>query len=141
MNIKSRGVLTGAFIAALSLVLVAAPANAAGSVINVGPGTLLAKGAALEVPVTFVCDVDSAYASVTVIITQKVSQGRTATGNFSTTDFTCTGESQTVTLTLNAANAAFKNGTALADVDLFTCPPDFNCQDLRILKEISLKNK
>jgi hypothetical protein len=142
MNIKSR-VLTAGVIAA-SLMSVAAPANAAvRTILDIGPGLLVAKGAVVDVPVTFICDPGSSSTSLSLHLEQKVSQQRTALGNGFESDFACTGESQTVTITVEApkrGTTAFKNGTALAQVSLFTCAPDSTCNSESLSQEIALKN-
>jgi hypothetical protein len=143
MNIKSRVITAGVFAASLSLMSVAAPANAAVvAILDVGQGTLLEKGMAAEVPVTLVCDPGSVLAQADVSLHQKVSQGRVTRG-FGFTDFTCTGQSQTVTVTAtvsDAVNIPFKNGIAVADVTLIACPQDSSCDVVTIRREIFLKN-
>jgi hypothetical protein len=145
INIKPRVVATGVLAASLSLVSVAAPANAAvRTILDIGPGSLVAKGAMVDLPVTFICDQGSFNTSLTVQLQQNASQQRTATGSGVESGFVCTGKTQTVTLTIKgprrAPAIAFKNGTASVQVSLTTCAPDSTCGSESLSKEVMLKN-
>jgi hypothetical protein len=143
MNIKSRVVTTAVFAASISLMSVAVPANAAVlTALDVGQGTLLDRGMSVDVPVTLVCDPGSVFAQVSVQVNQRVSQGRITRG-FGTTDVTCTGQSQIVTVNAPVSapvNILFKNGTAVAEVFLIACDLGGTCDEVRIRPEIFLKN-
>lgn len=78
--------------------------------------TLVARGAAVLVPVEVVCPAGSfAYLSTTV---NQRAGSRIATGAASTSDFACTGATQIVNVLVYAQGQAFKQGTAVADAYL-----------------------
>jgi uncharacterized membrane protein len=112
-------IVMGLLVAALA---VASPANAQPvlSSVVIGDGRLVARGAAVDVPVTVVCT--GTVASVNVELSQRVAQGRVATGFGQTDGATpCTGTEQTITVRANAVLAAFKNGAALATATVGVC--------------------
>jgi hypothetical protein len=124
----------------IGLFATASPA-AADSVTSVGDGTLLAKGAAVSITYAYECDAGQTVATE-IRLTQRVSQGRTATGRAigSSFNITCTGF-DTQTVSVRADSLAFKTGTAVATISLATCTtagycvqyPDFT-QEIRIRK-------
>lgn len=141
-RIRNRAILAGVFVVGLGLVPATGPANAAEtSILNIGPGHLVAKGAAVDVPVTFVCDPYSGVDAIHLELTQEVNKGRSAIGQQSTR-VTCTGETQTITASINASTrgVAFKNGTAEATAS-FCIPDVFSCGFSSITREVTLKNK
>lgn len=145
INLRTRIVLTGLFAASLSFLSAAAPANAADPVIlDVGTGHLLAKGAAAEVPVTFICDPDSVDTLINLEVDQKVSQGRSALGGGSVVGFVCTGGTQTITIQVGISprlGIPYKNGIAVARVVLQACSSEGVCITTNDIREIFLKNK
>jgi hypothetical protein len=139
MKTKIRATITAACTA--GLLSIATPAFAAGAILDVGDGTLLAKGAGATIPITFVCDAGQTYL-IDLGVQQRVSQGRVAKGGTQTFG-DCTGSEQTITLTVTSdgdSNLAFKSGSALARVFFETCGIDF-CDRFSADYEIALKNK
>jgi hypothetical protein len=82
------------------------------------PATLVARGAAVNVPVKVACT--SSHAFLDLQVTERV--GSSIASGFAFTDVACTGRSQTVIMTVTDFSAkAFKKGSALARADLFGC--------------------
>ncbi|MBO1267892.1 hypothetical protein [Arthrobacter cavernae] len=133
----------------VGLFAMAGPASAATSVTDISDGTLLAEGVAVEVSFSFTCDKGRNVTS-NLMISQRVNAGRIARGFGSNTGGfePCTGDLQTETVTVIAESSAFKNGTALAIVDLLLCDPGFpgfpgvpdfsSCTNFRSIEEIQL---
>jgi hypothetical protein len=136
MKTRSRGAAGAALIAASSLFL-AAPATAAPAIINVSDGTLLAKGAAVGVSITFQCDEGFHYV-LELNVTQKVNRNKVTTGT-TQTNADCTGSSQTVHLAVGPDSRetpiAFKSGSALVSVLLVDVG-----ETQSVLQEIKLRN-
>ena len=127
---------------AATLVTMATPAQAAPStLVSVGPGILVADGAAVDVPVTFVCDTDPALimAIPIVQVTQSVSDGRIAGGG-GNDQLGCTRQAQTVTIRVIPNMMAFNEGAAAASVYLQTCSAQFQCTATILHTEITLAN-
>jgi len=127
---------------AAPLVAMATPAQAApATLVSAGPGVLVADGAAVDVPVTFVCDTDPALvmAIPVVQITQRVSDGRIAGGG-GNDQLSCTKQTQTVTIRVVPTMMAFNEGAAAASVYLQTCSAQFQCSAVIIHTEITLDN-
>ena len=127
---------------AATLVAMATPAQAApATLVSAGPGVLVADGAAVDVPVTFVCDTDPALvmAIPVVQITQRVSDGRIAGGG-GNDQLSCTKQTQTVTIRVVPTVMAFNEGAAAASVYLQTCSAQFQCSAVIIHTEITLDN-
>jgi len=127
-NTVRRASVIAVTITAASLML-AAPAFAQvePAIRDIGNGTLLAKGAAVSIPVQFICEQGFFY-NVNINLNQKVSKGQVATGS-SQVNGTCSGQVQSATLTIRPdtrdSNArAFKKGTALAEGSGSFCTPD-----------------
>ena len=85
--------------------------------------TLVARGAAVLVPVEIRCPAGST-GFLSVRVTQRVGS-RIASGSGSTSDFVCTGATQTVEVLVPAQGQAFKKGPAVAEASLFACGPFF----------------
>lgn len=120
--------------------VVAAPAMAVTPTISsVGPGTLLGKGAAASVPITFVCDAEEQY-SIGFGLQQRVS-GKRLTAGSAQGDGICTGETQTATLQVAPTPYPYKKGTAAAFVTVFVFCSDqgFFCERADSNREIVLK--
>jgi hypothetical protein len=125
---------------AAMLVTIATPAQAApAALVSAGPGILVADGAAVDVPVTFVCDSDPALiiAIPVVQITQRVSEGRIAGGG-GNDQLSCTKQAQTVTIRVIPNMMAFNEGAAAASVYLQTCSAQFQCSAVITHTEITL---
>ena len=89
---------------------------------------LVAKGAAVLVPVEVTCPAGTAFGSLSVQVTQRVGS-RIASGFGGTSNFACTGTTQVVHVLVTAQDAAFKKGPAVAQASLFVCG-DFGCQSV-----------
>ena len=125
---------------AAGLMGIAAPAHAApATLVSAGPGILVADGAAVDVPVTFVCDSDpTLLIAVPVIqLTQRVSDGRIA-GGVGNEELSCTRQSQTVTIRVVPNAMAFNEGTAAATIVLQSCNAQFQCSVEIINTELKL---
>jgi hypothetical protein len=85
--------------------------------------SLVARGAAVLVPVEIRCPAGST-GFLSVRVTQRAGS-RIASGVGSTSDFVCTGATQTVEVLVPAQDQAFKKGAAIADASLFVCGPTF----------------
>lgn len=145
MNLKSRASITGVF-AALTLMSVAAPAHAADlTILDIGNGTLVRKGIAVEVPVTFVCPADSIETGLNLEVREDYGNGDFAAAGQGVVGFTCTGETQTITVTAPATSKGgavpLKIGKATATVLMQVCSPTFDCPQVEITTEIKIKNK
>lgn len=123
MNVRRKyfAIPAGAMLLA---VMGAAPAVAA-NVLEVSPhATLIAKGVAVDVPVTYSCSPPTAeygYRYLSMHLAQVVRAQQVATSSIEFTP-TCDGTDQriTVRLTVDGGNPAFKAGTALVDATLYT---------------------
>jgi hypothetical protein len=80
--------------------------------------TLVARGAAVSVPVEVTCFPGS-NAFLSVRVTQRTGS-RIASG-FGDAQFTCTGEPQTVDVLVHAQGQAFKKGPAVVQATLSSC--------------------
>ena len=92
------------------------------SVLSVEVGdeaTLVARGAAVLVPVEIRCPAGST-GFLSVRVTQRAGS-RIASGSGGTTDFVCTGATQTVDVLVHAQGQAFKKGPAVAEASLSVC--------------------
>jgi hypothetical protein len=123
-----RIMLVGTISLALATLVPILPAFASPTAtVQVGqPGTLVAKGAAVEVPIVYSCSSDTTFASLSVTITQRVGSNEIATGTGVNTDLlTCDGSEHTyvilVTPTNGGSNNAFRKGEALAEGHLLAC--------------------
>jgi hypothetical protein len=109
------------------LVVTAGPASAATGSIQVGPtATLVANGAAVDVPLTVSLTCDEGFDSgvVNVFVTQ--TRGTSVvSGSAESGSFACTGETQN--LTVRAFGGPFHGGPALVNATLLQCgfDPDF----------------
>ena len=93
--------------------------GAPGLTIVIGPsGTIVAKGAGIDVTVTISCDFPSFGGGVSA--TQR-SGNSIAQANTSLPNIPCDGTPHTVVVGMQASNAPFKRGTALVDVNVFSC--------------------
>ena len=83
------------------------------------PGHLVARGAAVSVPVVVTCNSQGAY--VTLHVTENVGRGRIARG-YTTVSVGCTGGHQTILITVaTMSNRAFAKGSAYAAADISGC--------------------
>jgi hypothetical protein len=88
------------------------------------PATLVARGAAVDVPLQVTCNGPSA--DITVTVTQKSGSGVAEGNGF--TSVGCTGASQQILVraTANSFGKAFKQGTAVATADISGCSQNFD---------------
>ncbi len=99
-------------------------------------GTLIAKGAGVVIPVDVTCPAGTT-SFLGVSITQ--TRGRFIASGGGGVEVACTGETQTVSVTVFAQNGAFKRGTALVDAHLTSCTDFFGpCSTVRDTEVISL---
>ncbi|MFE4544284.1 hypothetical protein [Arthrobacter sp. NPDC056727] len=122
------------------LMAVAGPAHAApATLVSAGPGILVADGAAVDIPVTFVCDTDPTLVTAVPVIqlNQRVSDGRIA-GGLGNAELSCTHKAQTVTIRVIPNVMAFNEGTAAATVVLQSCTVQFQCSAEIINTEVEL---
>lgn len=98
--------------------------------------TLVARGAAVLVPVEVVCPAGSTFRSLNVQVTQRAGS-RIASGFGSTSDFVCTGATQTINVLVTAQDLAFKKGPAVAQASLFVCN-EFGCQSVTDTENIDI---
>jgi hypothetical protein len=125
---------------AAGLMGIAAPAHAApATLVTAGPGILVADGAAVDIPVTFVCDTDPTLVTAVPVIqlTQRVSDGRIA-GGLGNAELNCTRKAQTVTIRVVPNVMAFNEGTAAATIVLQSCSVQFQCSAEIINTEVDL---
>jgi hypothetical protein len=86
------------------------------------PATLVARGAAVDVPLEVTCNA-SPSADVFVTVTQKAGSG--VAQGFGSTSVGCTGSGQRITVRVRASGAkTFKQGTAVGDAEIFGCRPN-----------------
>lgn len=90
--------------------------NSGGLVLDVAvqsPGQLIARGAAVSVPIAYTCSGASQYTTLYVYVSQRVGGKATATGDGSLRALTCTGEIQNVDVEVPASGGeAFVRGEA-----------------------------
>jgi hypothetical protein len=131
--------LTGTLVVASAL---PALAQATGTV-RIGPeATLVAKGAATQVPARYSCTPETSFADLTVQVTQRVGGNRLAEGVGSTTNLICDNQVHTAVVTVTATGEnAFRRGVAFARASLFTCDPDGNCTSAPDSREITIVGK
>ncbi|HZN16584.1 MAG TPA: hypothetical protein VFB84_00030 [Micromonosporaceae bacterium] len=89
------------------------------------PATLVAKGAAVSVPVTVIC-APGGSGQLGVEVTQR-SGGNIATGSTSIYDIACTGSFQTINVMVNASGEPFRKGTALVTARFTVCEYWYEC--------------
>jgi hypothetical protein len=82
------------------------------------PASLVARGAAVDVPLKVTCNATAASVSVTV--TEKSGSG--VAQGFGSTSVGCTGSSERITVRVTASGGkAFKQGPAVASAEIFGC--------------------
>lgn len=85
------------------------------------PAHLIAKGAAVGVPVQYTC-YGTDNAELAVSVTERVSGGDIAAGSGSVDNLLCTGEIQTTTVDITAEGTrAFAKGSAFATGNIYGC--------------------
>ena len=122
MRVRLRAALAGFAVAVGATCTV--PAMAAATDVSVGSGALVAKGAAVKIPTTFTCDTGQIY-NVFLVVRQRVGNGLAVGAGGSGPYQPCTGQTQTVTVTVTAQDRAFKPQTAAATLNLQVCQAGF----------------
>ncbi len=97
--------------------------------------TLVARGAAVSVPIEVICP-PGTNAFVSARVTQRVGS-RIASGSGATSDVACSGATQTVDVVVPAQGQAFKKGPAVADAFLSGCD-FFSCQTVTDAENIQI---
>ena len=112
--------------------------------VDIGTGRLVAKGAAVDVPVTYTCgpgDLDFGYLFVN--LSQRTQQGRLAQGFGFTDDIVCDGTPHTVIVRVTpdpySGSTAFKSGVALATATLVVRLEGFTTEEESVSEEIRLR--
>ena len=108
------------------------------SVLSVEVGdeaTLVARGAGVLVPIEVRCPAGGT-GFLSVRVTQRAGS-RIASGSGSTSDFVCTGATQTVEVLVHAQGQAFKRGPAVAEASLFVCS-EFFCEQVTDTENIEI---
>jgi hypothetical protein len=134
--------------ASAALVMGSATVASATHAIEVGDtGTLVARGAAVLVPVEVTCPVSTVPqppfpfpgSGLSVTVNQR-SGNRIAQG-FGSANVACTGTEQTVQVQVTAQQAPFKNGTALVTATMTVCEDFFiNCHTVSDTEEIRIRH-
>jgi hypothetical protein len=89
------------------------------------PARMVARGAAVDVPLEVTCNAAPNTAFVQVVVTQRAGSG-VAQGSGSTA-VGCTGSGQQVTVRVQAfGGKAFKQGTAVASAEISGCTANFS---------------
>jgi hypothetical protein len=116
---------------AAAMLVPASPAvalSSGGLVLDVvvqSPAHLLARGAAVAVPVEYTCS-GTSNATLSVSLTERVGNGALASGEGGVFSTVCTGEIQTITVDVTASGAkAFTKGSAFAFANFFGCSDSF----------------
>jgi hypothetical protein len=124
------------FLGSLSLALVAVsglPAAAQPTVtVELGQtATLVARGAAVQVPVSYSCSPDAAFTALSVTVNERVGGNRIAQGGLVTSDLICDGAQHTALVTVTSITGnAFHKGVAFVQADLSACDVNGNCVDV-----------
>lgn len=98
--------------------------------------TLVARGAAVSVPVEITCPA-GATGFLSVNVTQRAGS-RIASGTGGSNDFVCTGATQTVDVLVTAQGQAFKRGGAVAQAYLSVCQDFFFCTSVSDSENIQI---
>jgi hypothetical protein len=104
--------------------------------------TLVAKGAAVEVPVIYSCSPDTTFGDLSVSITQRVGGKRIAQGSRSTFDVICDGAEHTALITVTSSSGTpFHQGVAFAQASLFACDEFGFCRVVSVSGTIDIVKK
>jgi hypothetical protein len=116
--------VTGAAVAAsFALLTMAVPAYAdSDDSLRIDSGKLHNHGAEVQVRVSYHCE-EGRSAGVGIFLTQATRHGPAVSGGAGSGQRPCTGETETVTLTIPAGSGHFRPGCAAASVTLFTSRP------------------
>ena len=130
--------LVGGAMAALvpvgSAVAVDSPPLGAGIQVQ-SPAALLARGAAVSVPVTYQCAPGDQSIDIFLRVVQRA--GSETISGFGSRTVPCTGGVQSTTVTVVTESRVFKKGTAVASAEAFTCGFSF-CGTITDSREIAI---
>ena len=100
--------------------------------------TLVAKGAAIRVPIRYSCSPNTTDAELSVQVTQRVGGNRLAQGFGFTDQLVCDGQMHTVVVTVTASgDNAFRRGEAFAQAFLTLCN-EFACTQVTTSRVITI---
>jgi hypothetical protein len=138
-------VLGGALTATMSVLPAVGQASPPHPVVDIGTGRLVARGAAVNVPVTYTCGPgDLVFGFLEVQLTQRTQQGRLAQGFGFTRDIVCDGTPHTVIVRVTPdaffGGVAFKSGVALATATLVVRLEGFTTEVESVSEEIRLRH-
>lgn len=102
----------------LALLGAAAPARADADELDVGSGRLTNQGTDVHVPVTYQCD-EGQTAGVGIFLTQDSHDRSSVFGGAGSGQRPCTGDTETVDLTIHTGTGHFRQGRASVSVSLF----------------------
>jgi hypothetical protein len=132
--------LAGALASAPVLSAIAQPTSATAELGQTA--TLVAKGAAVQVPVIYSCSPDTAFGAIDIFVTERVGGNRTASGEGSTFNVTCDGAQHTVFVTVTSGNGiAFHQGTAVVQGSFQACDQNGLCLFVPLSGTIDIANK
>lgn len=115
--------LTGATVLCGAMLASAAPAQAeSGDPLRIESATLRSHGEEVRVRVSYQCD-EGLSAGVGIFLSQETRSGQAVSGGAGSGQRPCTGETETVTLTLPAGSGHFSARDAAISVSLFTSGP------------------
>jgi len=137
-------VIGSALASAISVLPAVGQASPPHPVVDIGTGRLVAKGAAVNVPVTYTCGPgDLVYGYLYVELTQRTQQGHLAQGYGFTDDIVCDGTPHTVIVQVTPdayfGGVAFKSGVALATATLVIRLEGFGREVESVQEEIRLR--
>ena len=90
------------------------------------PATLVARGAAVDVPLEVTCNARPGTSSVQVTVTQKSGSGVAQGSGFTSVGCTGSGQQIRVRVQVSGVGKTFKQGTAVATADIFGCSQNFS---------------
>jgi hypothetical protein len=138
-------VVGGALASAVSVLPAVGQFSPPHPVVDIGTGRLVAKGAAVDVPVTYTCgpgEIDFGYVYVT--LSQRTQQGQLARGYGYADDLVCDGTPHTIIVEVAPdiyfGGSAFKSGVALAEATLVVRLEGFTTEVESVREEIRLRN-
>jgi hypothetical protein len=89
------------------------------------PAHLVSRGAAVDVPLEVTCNARPGTTDLFVSVSQKAGSG--VAQGFGSTSVGCTGSGQQITVRVQASGGkTFKQGTAVANAEIFGCNADFS---------------
>jgi hypothetical protein len=105
----------------VALFATAASASAATGTIQLGTGKLLARGAAVDVPVTVSLTCDDSFTSADVQLYLSQGEGRSVASGGGSAQVPCSSEPQTLTIRVFANGTPFRGGSAVANAYAYQC--------------------